>query len=515
MKKTHTHSTRPHDHHHRQPHPHETLAHHTHRPSHPLAPKKKKFHVSILYVLFYTLIIFAIGVIFFALYLFEREKQFADAIYPHVYIGGIHVGGKTTEELERYFTQKNDVLGSMLVTLQYKDEAVATFSGKMIDLHYDTKTIINHVFSIGRSPLLGTRMYQKIKSFFNFGGFYFPMYISYDLNNIKEYLDLLEEQYNKPAENALFQLENGKVTAFKEEKKGVMIRTDETLKKVEDYITQIQSRGAKAFTLTSDTKMVIIPVAEKILEPEVSLSSINTFGIVEKIGEGISDFSGSIPGRVHNIIVATSKLHGAIVPKDTTFSFNDTVGDISAATGYKPAYIIKSGRTVLGDGGGVCQVSTTIFRAALNSGLPITDRSAHAYRVHYYEQDSKPGFDATVFAPSTDFKFKNNTPAAILIQATVDQKKNSLLFTFYGKKDGRSVEISDVKLWDVVGPPSPAYQDDPTLKKGVKKQVDWSAPGGKASFYYKVMQGEETIFEKTFFSNYRPWRAVYLLGTAE
>jgi vancomycin resistance protein YoaR len=87
-----------------------------------------------------------------------------------------------------------------------------------------------------------------------------------------------------------------------------------------------------------------------------------------------------------------------------------------------------AGKTVLGDGGGICQVSTTLFRAALNSGLPISEYHAHAYRVGYYENDAKPGLDATVFGPTVDFKFINNTPASILIQTIVDKENNKLLF---------------------------------------------------------------------------------------
>ena len=99
-----------------------------------------------------------------------------------------------------------------------------------------------------------------------------------------------------------------------------------------------------------------------------------------------------------------------LIPPGGTISYNEIVGDISAATGYQPAYIIKDGRTILGDGGGVCQVSTTLFRAGLSAGLPILERHPHAYRVHYYEEGGyKPGLDATVFAPGVDLKMKNDT----------------------------------------------------------------------------------------------------------
>ena len=130
----------------------------------------------------------------------------------------------------------------------------------------------------------------------------------------------------------------------------------------------------------------------------------------------------------------------------------------------------------MGDGGGVCQVSTTFFRAALNTGLPITERHAHAYRVGYYENDSGPGLDATIFSPDVDLKIKNDTPGAILIQTEIDKENNLLYFRLYGKKDGRTAEISPVTVTSEQPPLPPLYQDDLTLKKGVTKQINFPPP---------------------------------------
>jgi len=126
---------------------------------------------------------------------------------------------------------------------------------------------------------------------------------------------------------------------------------------------------------------------------------------------------------------------------------------------------------------------------------------------------SSPGIDATVFAPRVDLKFKNDTPAYVLIQMTNDPKNLKLEFDIYGTDDGREASISPVRVWGQSAAPPAVYQDDPTLPEGVTKQVDWAAGGAKASFDYKVTRGDEVIQEKTFYSNYQPWRAVYLVGT--
>jgi len=214
-------------------------------------------------------------------------------------------------------------------------------------------------------------------------------------------------------------------------------------------------------------------------------------------------------------LLGTSKFNGVLIPKGATFSFNETVGDISSSTGYQPAYIIKDGKTVLGDGGGICQVSTTLFRTVLLAGLPIVEHHSHAYRVGYYENDSKPGLDATVFGPSVDFKFINNTPASILIQTSADEENNKLSFKFYGKKDKRTVELSTPIISDYTSAPEPQFQDDPTLKKGVVKQVDFAAPGARSRYSYKVTLDNEVLFQKDFNVWFRPWRAVFLVGTAD
>ena len=249
--------------------------------------------------------------------------------------------------------------------------------------------------------------------------------------------------------------------------------------------------------------------------PDITTGDINDLGIKELIGRGSSEFAHSIPGRVFNVNLASTRISGVLVPPGEEFSFNAVVGEISRETGYQSAYIISGGRTVLGDGGGVCQVSTTVFRAALNAGLPITERKAHAYRVGYYEQDSKPGIDATVYNPTADLKFKNDTEHHILVQTYVDTKAMKMRVDIFGTKDGRVAKISEPRVSGQTPPPATMYVDDPTLVKGTKKQIDWSAWGAKVSFDYTVEKGGQMVYEKTFYSNYQPWQAVYLVGMKE
>jgi len=264
-----------------------------------------------------------------------------------------------------------------------------------------------------------------------------------------------------------------------------------------------------------NSEKTVIEVNLILTYPDITTGDINDLGIKELIGRGKSEFAHSIPGRVFNVNLASTRINGILIAPGEEFSFNKIVGEISRDTGYQSAYIISGGRTVLGDGGGVCQVSTTVFRAALDAGLPITERKAHAYRVGYYEQDSKPGIDATVYNPTADLKFKNDTGHHILVQTYVDTKQMKMRVDIFGSKDGRVATITEPKIFSQTAPPETIYVDDPTLPRGAKKQIDWSAWGAKVSFDYKVEKDGQTIVEKTFYSNYQPWQAVYLVGIKE
>ncbi len=455
-------------------------------------------------IVIFFLFLTAVFVIIFSFK--KKTEELTNKIYPNVYIDGYSVGYKTKKEIIDFFQEKTKKLKSVTIFVFFHDQPVATFSGKLLNLAYNGEDVAIRAYLIGRSTNFLSRIYQQLASFLNWQRFEFETKIEYNQEIINDFLRETEERYNKPARNALFKFDNGRVVAFRKEELGLEILSQQFKDEINEKIQDLKKK----------TENKTVNLTSRVIEPEITLKKSNTFGIEELLATGKSDFSHSIPERIHNIILASSKFNGILIPKDKILSFNETVGDISSLTGYKPAYIIKQGKTVLGDGGGVCQVSTTLFRAALNAGLPIIERTAHAYRVAYYENDSKPGFDATVFAPEVDLKIKNNTPAYILIQTEIDKEKNLLFFKLYGKSDYRKIEISPVTIWDVTPPPPPLYQDDPTLKKGVTKQIDFPAWGAKVSFDYKVVsKDDQIIFEKKFLSFYRPWQAVYLVGVAD
>jgi vancomycin resistance protein YoaR len=327
----------------------------------------------------------------------------------------------------------------------------------------------------------------------------------YDQTKLKDYLVEVSGVINRPPQNAKFQFNEPekKVEEFVPAKDGLEVDATASAKLVAQAIEKLVT--------DKNTDPVILVV--KKTKPEISLDQVNDLGLKELLGKGESTYFHSILTRVHNVGLAASRINGTLVKPGETFSFNEALGEVSGATGYKQAYVIRAGRTELGDGGGVCQDSTTVFRAALNAGLPIVERRAHAYRVGYYEQNTKAGIDATVYAPSPDLKILNDTPAHILIQTINDAPNRHLTVEIYGTSDGRKAEILNHVVWGITPPLPDVFVDDPTLPVGQTKQIDWAAAGAKAKFNYRVTRGEVIILEKTFTSNYKPWASVYLRGT--
>lgn len=321
--------------------------------------------------------------------------------------------------------------------------------------------------------------------------------IALDTTKLSQYIETIAKSIDRPVQEPLFQFDGTKVTEFQPPVIGQALDRTKTASLI-TYALQ-----------THNFSPIKLPVSQK--QPVNHLS--NDLGITELIGSGQSDFSHSIENRIFNVKLAASRINGVLIPPGEEFSFVKYVGNIDAESGYRQAYVIKEGRTVLDDGGGVCQVSTTVFRAALNTGLPITARTAHAYRVGYYENDSPPGIDATIYSPSVDFRFLNDTGHHILIQTQVVGMK--LFVNIYGTSDGRVATVSKPVILSQTPPLPEIRQDDPTLARGVVKQVDFAAWGANVVFTRKVTRGGETIINETFHSNYRPWQAVYLVGTKD
>lgn len=281
---------------------------------------------------------------------------------------------------------------------------------------------------------------------------------------------------------------------------------------IEESLAAIQNKlsaGEHAAELVFETNIPAAP----------DTASAADLGISELVSVQTSYFYGSSPERLQNITVAASRFHGLLIAPGETFSMASVLGDVSLDTGFAEAWIIFGDRTIKGVGGGVCQVSTTLFRTAFFGGYQIDERYSHAYRVTYYEQTAGgginanlAGLDATVYVPLVDFKFTNDSAYWLLMETYVDAGARTLTWKFYSTSDGRTVEWNTSGLQNIEDPPDPQYVENSALSEGEINQVDWAVAGADVTVTRTVTRNGAVIHSDTFVTHYQPWRAVYEYG---
>ena len=268
----------------------------------------------------------------------------------------------------------------------------------------------------------------------------------------------------------------------------------------------------------TDERTVTLPVIS--IAPEIDGSNLDVLGISTLIAEGESSFAGSSPARATNVSVAAYFVSLTLVPPWGTFSFNDAIGPITVDKGYVDGKII-SGDWIASDlGGGVCQVSTTVFRAALRAGFPFTEWHPHSFRLGFYELNGwPPGMDAAIYQPETsdewelDLQFTNTTDAWMLLQMRLDG--DMVTAEIYGGPTGYDVTISEPVLSDPISPPGPIERASAELAAGEREHAQVAAPGVHATVVRSVVRDGEVVSEDVFFSPYVPQSDVFLVGTAE
>ena len=283
---------------------------------------------------------------------------------------------------------------------------------------------------------------------------------NFDSEAVEKYLAVLSQSINREPINAQFEFKNSRVTAFALGQDGRRLNVE---KSGEEIVENLKNRR----------KTIVLAV--QIIEPEITAKKADELGIKGLLGRGVSDFSGSPKNRRENIRIGAAKFHGILLKPGEEFSFNKLLGEVGPKQGYLPELVIKRNKTVPEYGGGLCQVSTTAFRAAVNSGLLITDRIQHSFAVKYYNPQ---GFDAAIYPPSADLKFKNDSPEHVLIQTKIEKSK--LTFEFYGTSDGREAKV--------VGPEEYDKKPDGSMK---------------AKFVQEIYRNGELVRKMTFRSTYR------------
>ena len=281
-----------------------------------------------------------------------------------------------------------------------------------------------------------------------------------------------------------------------------ILQTSQTGRRLNIEATAASIQEAVDANLTSSALVV------DVVAPAVDMNRIPEMGIKELVSTGTSYFRGSSAARIHNIEVAASKFEGVVIPPGEIFSFNEHVEDVTSANGFDESLIIFGNETAVGVGGGVCQVSTTVFRAAYQAGMPIVERYNHGYVVGWY---GAPGLDATIYTPTVDFRFRNDTGNYILIDPVVDSVAGAITFNFYGTKPERQVIIGEPVQAEIVEPEPPVYRVDESLAAGEIQQVEYENKGMLVEVERTIIENGETRTD-TLTSKYRPWQAVFKVG---
>ncbi|MCY3832067.1 MAG: VanW family protein [Chloroflexi bacterium] len=323
--------------------------------------------------------------------------------------------------------------------------------------------------------------------------------VDLDLSALERYMATLSPALSMPAVDGLFDFDpaSGRLSAISPSSTGRKLNVEETIRRLEAAIFDpLNRRVAMAFE----------PVLPRFHE---GLSAAE-LGITELVAEATTYFWGSWPNRRHNIALGAGVLNGIIIAPGEEFSFNQHLGDITAEAGYLDGSVILGGATVTGIGGGICQVSTTMFRAAYKGGYAITERNSHGYRVGYYEYaGAGPGLDAAIWQPEIDLRFQNNSPHHLLIESSYLGARDALQFRIYSTRHWTTVVESPV-IRDIVPAPEDKYVEAEDLYSGQTRQIDYAADGADVWVYRNVYDSAGVLVTRDqTYTRYAPWQAVF------
>lgn len=322
---------------------------------------------------------------------------------------------------------------------------------------------------------------------------------------------MLEEYFNKtvilyiesPMQNSRFEVKEGKLTEIAVGKTGSVVDIKKNIKKIDGAISSLLASDQ----MFPETIYIAIETTQE--EPRVTKETIDKYKIKELVGTATTNFAGGSLDRQHNIETGASKLNGILLAPGEEFSALNAIGEVSTEAGFLEEYVINNGKTQKEVGGGLCQIATTLFRLALNSGLPIVERINHRYVISYYGA----GLDATIYDPHPDLRFINDTGNYLLLQGKT--QNNKVILEFYGKKDGRIIVISEPKIYDKVIPPPTKYIPSTDIAVGETKCSEIPHNGVTADTTYTVTYPNSEIKETNFHSVYQPWQKVCYIGVAK
>jgi vancomycin resistance protein YoaR len=402
-------------------------------------------------------------------YVYATGENWSSIIYPGVYIEDIDMSGKSTGEAEELIQKRYGDLLTIKKIEIYAGEKVYVLDYSKLEAKYNISETVEEAFKHGKKENVIKR-YRLIKGSQQTK---FKLAFSYNSKALDELVNKIESELNTNPSSANISVINGTVK-ITPEVNGVKVEKDKLRKTILENINGDISK-----------EYVKIDVPIEITKPEITsekLSNING-----RISSFSTSFTGSAANRISNIELATKAINGTLLMPGESFSFNETVGERTKERGYKEAGVIIGDKLESGLGGGICQVSSTLYAALLNTDIKAFERINHTLPLGYISK----GLDATVDWGNIDFKFKNTLDVPIYLEGYIKDK--NVYFNVYSSQElaRKSYELA-AEVYETVQP-TVKYIDDPNRYEGEEVVVKKAAVGYKVKVYRKTYENESIV----------------------
>ncbi len=420
------------------------------------------------------------------------EAKQGDKILDNIYIGEVAVGGMSGDEAKQAVDAYVDEVKNTKFTLSVNDKSITATAGQL-GVEWENTGVVEEAVMIGKSGSLITR--YKDKKDLEHEPKKLELTFGTDEADIKKYLTANAKKVNQEAVDGGLVRENGSFT-ITGGKEGIAVNVEQSAKTIASYISD-----------EWDTKEASVALSADVVQPRGSKEQLSK--VKDVLGTFSTDYSSSSSGRAMNVSNGCSLINGTLLYPGDVFSVYETVSPFDAEHGYALAGSYENGTVVETYGGGICQVSTTLYNAVIRAELKITERYAHSMIVNYV----KPSMDAAIAGTIKDLKFENNTDAPIYIEGVTGG--GVITFTVYGEET-RSPNREVIFESEIVSENNPSTQIQGSASYNVGYvSVQQSAHVGKVARLWKIVKenGEEKSREEFNNSNYRASPKIIVVGT--
>ncbi|MDI3476544.1 MAG: hypothetical protein PWQ59_69 [Thermoanaerobacterium sp.] len=417
-----------------------------------------------------------------------------NTIAKGVFVNGINLSGLTKTEAYSKLQSELKTIDSLKVVLKYNDMQFIVPNDD-VKISYDYADIINEAYSIGKNG----NIFNRIKTIYEVGkhGRYLEYSPEANFKNLDIFVADISKKIDKDPVDAKINVSNGKINVINDVS-GFKVDTGKTVNDIKSAVDNIINQGGDS--------TIEVPISVSKVEANLKASDLSM--IKSRIVTYSTQFNTGDVNRSENLAVAAKAINGKLLMPGQIFSLNKTLGPRIIQNGYKEAPVIIGNKLVPDIGGGVCQVATTLYNAALRADLKIDERYHHTFPVGYVS----PGQDATISGDVLDLKFENPTKYPIYIESYISG--NNFVVNFYGYNEdpGKRIDIYSeiVETYE----PKVTYVDDPTLPEGDLK-VDVEKHTGYKVNTYRLIYENNVLLKKEFLYTdiYKPVDGVIKRGT--